>query len=164
MNTTTKDPRALGFLLVDVTRLFRKQFDRRAEPLGLTRAQWRALRVIDRQPGLSQTALAEALEMEPIPVGRVVDRLQQAGFVERRADPNDRRRWCLYCSDHAGGVVAEMEVIAQSLRDDALTAIAPEQVAQLTDILARMRGADLRCGRGDGGGGYVGQASFAPGL
>jgi MarR family transcriptional regulator for hemolysin len=84
---------SFGYLLNDVTLLIRKHFDRRAVKFGLTRAQWRAVKVLYHREGLRQTELAEFLEMEPIAVGRVIDRLQAAGFVERRPDPKDRRAW-----------------------------------------------------------------------
>ena len=89
---------SFGYLLSDVTLLFRKHFDRRAVKFGLTRAQWRATKVLYHREGLRQTELAEFLEMEPIAVGRVIDRLQAAGFVERRHDPKDRRAWRLHLS------------------------------------------------------------------
>ena len=129
----------VAYPLLDVTRLLRKHFDRRAEPLGLTRAQWRAIKVIHRQPGISQKALAELLEMEPIPVGRVIDRLQQAGFVERRADPADRRVWRLHTLDKADGVLDDMEVIAAGLRDDALAGVSDAELAACVDVLERMK-------------------------
>jgi len=87
--TRTPD-HSIGYVLHDVTRLFRKHFDRRAIRFDLTRAQWRALKSIRRREGLSQAELAEHLEMEAIAVGRVIDRLVTADFVVRRADPNDR--------------------------------------------------------------------------
>lgn len=132
---TASDNKTFAYLLLDVTRLLRKHFDRRAAPLGLTRSQWRALKAIDRTPGLSQSDLADLLEMEPIPVGRVVDRLVQGGFVERRSDPRDRRRWCLYRGDRADGVIGEMEVIADGLRADALDGISAEEHAALVRVL-----------------------------
>lgn len=136
----TSDPRSnFAYPLLDVTRLLRKHFDRRAEPLGLTRAQWRAIKVIHRHEGISQKALAELLEMEPIPVGRVIDRLQQAGFVERRADPQDRRVWRLHTMDRAHGVLDDMEIIAAGLRDDALTGIADAELAACLGVLERMK-------------------------
>ncbi|HSX58602.1 MAG TPA: MarR family transcriptional regulator [Tahibacter sp.] len=138
MNST--DPRSnFAYPLMDVTRLLRKHFDRRAEPLGLTRAQWRAIKIVHRQPGISQKALAELLEMEPIPVGRVIDRLQQAGFVERRPDPNDRRVWRLHTLPRAHGVLDDMEVIAAGLRDDTLTGIADAELIACLGVLERMK-------------------------
>lgn len=128
-----------AYPLLDVTRLLRKHFDRRAEPLGLTRAQWRAIKVIHRHAAISQKALAELLEMEPIPVGRVIDRLQQAGFVERRADPQDRRVWRLYITAKAHGVLDAMEHIAAGLRDDVLAGIGDDELAACIATLERMK-------------------------
>ena len=114
---------SFGFLLSDVTLLFRKHFDRRAVKFGLTRAQWRATKMLYHREGLRQNELAEFLEMEPIAVGRVIDRLQAAGFVERRPDPKDRRAWRLYVTDQAKVIVGDMEVIARELRRDATRGI-----------------------------------------
>lgn len=134
-----KSTRGLGLLLMHVTRLMRKHFDRRATRFQLTRSQWRALKAISHQEGLSQSELAELLELEPIPVGRVIDRLQQAGFVERRPDSRDRRRWCLYLSDKAHGVVNDMELIADGLRQDALKGISSSEYQAFETVLARIK-------------------------
>ncbi|GMV30974.1 MAG: hypothetical protein AMXMBFR59_30990 [Rhodanobacteraceae bacterium] len=134
------DPRStFAYPLLDVTRLLRKHFDRRAEPLGLTRAQWRAIKFVHRHPAITQKALAELLEMEPIPVGRVIDRLQQAGFVERRADPNDRRVWRLHTLPRADGVLDDMETIASRLRDETLTGISDAELASCLGVIERMK-------------------------
>ena len=130
---------SLFYLLHDAQRHIRKHFDRRATRLELTRAQWRALKATSRLEGLSQTELAEQLEMEPIPVGRVIDRLEKTGFVERRADPGDRRRWRLYLTPKAHAIVGEMEVIAGELRDDALRGIPREDLDAMMRTLARMK-------------------------
>ncbi len=134
------DNRSFAYLLLDVTRLLRKHFDRRAAPLGLTRSQWRALKAIHRHPGVSQAELADLLELEPIPVGRVIDRLQQAGFVERRADPKDRRRWRLHHTDKAYAVIDEMETIASVLRDDALKGVAAADYERFVRTLEHLKG------------------------
>lgn len=133
------DNRNYAYLLVDVTRLLRKHFDRRAAPLGLTRAQWRALKLVHRHEGISQSALAELLEMEPIPVGRVVDRLQQAGFVERRADPTDRRRWRLHVKEKAHGVIDDMETIATVLREEAVQGVDENDFYTFLKVLEHMK-------------------------
>lgn len=86
----------LLFLLHDVARLLRLDADKRARAYGMTRAQWVTLIWLERRPGLSQTELAELLEVEPITVGRLIDRLEGRGMVERRADPHDRRIWRLH--------------------------------------------------------------------
>ena len=130
---------SFAYLMQDVTRHMRTHFDRRATRFGLTRAQWRALKTIWRNEGLSQTELADRLDMEPIPVGRVIDRLQKAGYVERRADPADRRRWCLYLTPKAQAVIAEMEVIAGGLRDEVLQNIKRADFDTLLRVLAQLK-------------------------
>jgi len=130
---------SFGYLLGDVTLLFRKHFDRRAVKFGLTRAQWRATKMLYYREGLRQTELAEQLEMEPIAVGRVIDRLQAAGFVERRPDPKDRRAWRLYVTDQARSVIADMEEIAVGLRKDATRGITVPELQQALGVLNRMK-------------------------
>ena len=127
------------YMLHDATRQIRKHFDRRATRLELTRAQWRALKATARHEGLSQTELAEYLDMEPSPIGRVIDRLEKTGFVERRADPSDRRRWRLYLKPKAHAVVDEMEAIAGELRDDALRGVAREDLDALMRALTQLK-------------------------
>jgi MarR family transcriptional regulator, transcriptional regulator for hemolysin len=78
-------------LLHDVARLMRTRFDQHARAHGMTRAQWIILARLSRQPGLSQNEMAAICEVEPITVGRLIDRLEMRGFVERRSDPTDRR-------------------------------------------------------------------------
>lgn len=136
--TTTRN-QSFAYLLHDVTLLFRKHFDRRAIRFGLTRAQWRALKCLHLREGIRQSELAEFLEMEAIAVGRVIDRLQAAGFVERRADPNDRRCWRLYPTDRARAVAEDMEDIARGLRADATRDIAPDDLAHMIDVLTRVK-------------------------
>ncbi len=126
---------SFGYLLNDVTLLFRKHFDRRAVKFGLTRAQWRATKMIYHREGLRQNELAEYLEMEPIAVGRVIDRLQAAGFVERRPDPADRRAWRLYSTEQAHDVIDDMELIARGLRRDATVGIPLEDMQQMMAVL-----------------------------
>ena len=130
---------SFGYLLNDVTLLFRKHFDRRAVKFGLTRAQWRATKMLYHREGLRQTELADLLEMEPIAVGRVIDRLQAAGFVERRPDPKDRRAWRLYVTDQARGVIADMELIAQGLRKDATIGVDVAEMEQAMAVLNRIK-------------------------
>ncbi len=130
---------AFAYQLGDLTRLMRKHFDRRATKFGLTRAQWRALKTIARDPGLSQRALAEHLEMEAIPIGRVIDRLQQAGFVERRADPADRRLWRLHVTAKAHAVVDDMNLIANGLREEALSGVDQEDFVAFRRVLEQIK-------------------------
>jgi len=133
------DKTTFGFLVTDVTRLMRKHFDRRAVRFQMTRAQWRALKRLHYSEGLTQNELAEFLEMEPIAVGRVIDRLQKAGFVERRADPTDRRCWRLHLLPKAHGVVDDMELISQKLFREAQRGISAADMKTMISVLGRMK-------------------------
>ena len=95
-----------------------------AGTLGLTRAQWRVLAQLRRRQGINQTALAEILEIETITLGRHIDRLADKGWVERRADPADRRAWRLYLDDKAQPVLDELRTLSEATRDEALEKLA----------------------------------------
>ena len=136
---STADKNTFGILVTDVTRLMRKHFDRRAVRFNLTRAQWRALKRLSHGEGITQSDLAEMIEMEPIAVGRVIDRLQKAGFVERRADPNDRRAWRLYLTARAHAVVDDMDLISSGLFHDAQKGISAADMKTMISVLARMK-------------------------
>lgn len=133
------DQANFGTTLVDVTRLFRREFDRRAARLSLTRAQWRVLRLIGQTEGLSQKDLAERLEMDPIAVGRTVDRLQKSGFIERRADPADRRVWRLHPAPASSFVMDGVDRISNELRDEVLGAIDPADMATTVRVLGTVK-------------------------
>jgi DNA-binding MarR family transcriptional regulator len=137
MNASAEN--SLFYMLHDATRQLRKHFDRRATRLELTRAQWRALKATSRQEGLSQADLADYLDMEAIPVGRVIDRLEKTGFVERRSDPADRRRWRLYLTPKAHAIVDQMEDIATGLREDALRGVDRDDLDALMRVLGQIK-------------------------
>src|SRR5436190_9629642 len=138
MNMTV-DKSAFGYTVADITRLFRRIFDRRSAHLELTRAQWRALSRIERMEGLSQSELAEELEMEAIAVGRVVDRLETAGFIERRADQSDRRCWRLYLLPRSDEVMGRMKRISTTLREDVFGDIDPADFATTIRVLGQVK-------------------------
>src|SRR5258708_25213691 len=79
--------RSFGVLLHDIARLLRKRYEQRARPLGLTRAQWQVLAHLQRHEGINQSGLAELLEIEPITIARLVDRMEEAGLVAPRPGP-----------------------------------------------------------------------------
>ena len=137
MNTSTDN--TFFYQLHDVTRRLRTHFDRRATRLELTRAQWRALKRVHHGEGITQNELAEFLEMEPIAVGRVIDRLQKAGFIERRADPRDRRVWRLHVLPKAHDVVDDMEQIASELFRQMQHGIAAAEMKSMLSVLTRMK-------------------------
>lgn len=129
----------LLFLLHDLARHLRLEADRRAGCHGLTRAQWVILFWLDRQPGLSQKELAELLEVEPITVARLIDRLEEHRMVERRSDPGDRRIWRLHLLPPARPVLASLGEERAAMLAHATLGLAPETVAAVADALARMK-------------------------
>lgn len=126
-------------LLADVGRLLRVESDRRARIHGMTRAQWIILWRVRDAPGLSQRQLAAFLEVEPITVGRLVDRLQARGVVERRADPDDRRIWRLHLLPAGQAVLEPLEQQRKEMCDIIADGIAPADLAQMADVLARVK-------------------------
>jgi DNA-binding MarR family transcriptional regulator len=138
----TTDPyltRSLGFLLADVSRLMRRRFDARARELGLTRAQWRVLAQLRRREGINQTALAEILEIEPISLGRHIDRLVEKSFVERRPDPRDRRAWRLYLKPEVQPVLDRLRTISNANRKEVLQGVPLEESEALVDTLLKVK-------------------------
>jgi MarR family transcriptional regulator for hemolysin len=99
----------LMVVLHDVARLARVVIDKRARMHDMTRAQWVMLLWLERQPGITQKDLSELLEVEPITVARLVDRLEQRGMVERRPDPKDRRIWRLHLLPEAVPLLEEIK-------------------------------------------------------
>lgn len=139
----TTDPfltRALGFLLADVSRLMRRRFDAGARKIGLTRAQWRVLTQLRRREGINQTALAEILEIEPISLGRHIDRLVEKDFVERRADPRDRRAWRLYLRPEVQPVLDRLRTLSNANRKEVLQGIPLQESEALIDTLLKIKG------------------------
>src|SRR5678816_4540337 len=109
----------LPFEIGETAHALRKAFDRLAVGLGVTRAQWKVLFRLSRTPGLRQVELADMLDVEPITLSRIVDRLQDAGLVERTPDPADRRAWRLQLTDTAQPLIAKLRKLAEGLVDDA---------------------------------------------
>lgn len=128
-----------GFLLSDVARLLRRRFDERARAIGVTRAQWRTLTVLSRNEGANQGTLAELLEVEPITLCRMIDRLADAGHVERRRDPGDRRAWNIYLTDRSRPLLDQLRGLAEGVIDGALAGIDTESRARLIATLERLR-------------------------
>jgi len=131
--------RHLGFLLADINRLVRREFDRRVRPLGLTRAQWLFLFHLGRQPGVTQSELAEHLQMEKISVSRQADRLQRAGWIERRDSHADRRAYHLYLTPRATRIVEKLDNTAASLRTDYLRGVPLARRSALVADLGRIK-------------------------
>lgn len=131
--------RSLGFLLNDVSRLMRQRFDERARGLGLTRAQWRVLRHLRQYEGINQGALAEILEVETVTLGRHIDRLEDAGWLERRRDPSDRRVWRLHLAEKARPMIDRLTDLSSEVREFALTGLSKLERDHLIETLMTMK-------------------------
>jgi DNA-binding MarR family transcriptional regulator len=129
----------IGFLISDVARLMRTLFDRRVRRLGLTRAQWLALTRLYRRPGASQSELADMMEVEKATVGRLIDRLQAKGWVERRAQAGDRRVNRVYLTAAAERLHKRIWRIAEATVEDALVELSRREAAQLRTWLGRVK-------------------------
>jgi len=134
------DPdRKLGFLINDLARLLRRNFDRRLQSLGLTQAQWRAVAHLSRNEGLTQISLAEILEVQAITLTRLIDRMESAGWVERRKHPSDRRAVQLYLTAKCQPILAQMQDRASETMADALTGIGTASEQQVVETLQRIK-------------------------
>jgi MarR family transcriptional regulator for hemolysin len=140
--TGTTDISSISWLLADASRLIRKLADRRLGTIGVTRAQWQALANLRRMGPMTQAALAEMMEVETATVARLIDRLEAAGLIERRAEAQDRRVKLVTMTEKAAALMDEMGVIGQKLRDDMLVDLSPSElealIASLTTIKSRL--------------------------
>jgi len=129
----------LGFLLHEVARLLRKRFEQRAAHLGLTRSQWQAIAYLAKNEGINQTGLAEMLEIEPITLVRILDRLAERGLIERRQHPTDRRTWQLYLKEAARPLLVAMQPFGEATRAEALGGVSEEDRQRLFQTLTLMK-------------------------
>lgn len=139
MSQPYKPEQSLGFVLNDVARLMRRNFNRRVQELELTQAQWQALAHISRNQGMKQIQLADILEVQPISVGRLIDRMEAAGWVRRGPDPSDRRAINLYLTDKAEPVLTRMQKHGAALRTQALNGISEKEQEIILRALFVMR-------------------------
>ena len=129
----------LPFEIGETAHALRKAFDRLAVGLGVTRAQWKVLFKLTRTPGLRQVELADMLDLEPITLCRIVDRLEEAGLVERSRDPDDRRAWRLHVTAKAQPLIDKLQKIGAELVEQAFTGIDPQDIETTRKVLARVR-------------------------
>ena len=129
----------IGYVLSDVARLIRTAFDRRVREMGLTRAQWLVLTRLYRRPGASQSELAEMLEMDRASTGRMIDRMEKGGWLERRPDEVDRRIWRLYLTAESRKAHAKMWKTAEATVDDALGSLSQAERTQFTRMAAQVK-------------------------
>ncbi|WOK37021.1 MarR family transcriptional regulator [Sphingomonas sp. C3-2] len=136
MDSTTQ---SLGFLLADAARLVRRNFDERARSIGVTGPQWRVLTALIHHEGIYQSRLADLIEVEPISLCRMVDRLQESALVERRPSPSDRRAWQLFLTEKARTLVAQLREPAYETLSEALEGLNEAERQQLAAALERIR-------------------------
>src|SRR5689334_24203276 len=125
----------LPFEIGETAHVLRKAFDRLAVGLGVTRAQWKVLFRLTRTPGLRQVELAEMLELEPITLCRIVDRLEEARLVERVRDPDDRRAWRLHVTAQAQPLADKLQAGGADLRGQAVSGIDPPHIEITRQVL-----------------------------
>ncbi|WP_126172743.1 MarR family winged helix-turn-helix transcriptional regulator [Altericroceibacterium xinjiangense] len=125
----------VGFLLADNSRLARWAFDQRVREIGVTGPQARMLLTLNRAPGENQGFYAEQLEVEPITLCRMADRLEEAGLIERRRDPADRRAWQLHLTAKAHTILEQLQDRIDSLLEDMLAGLSAEERAEFARLL-----------------------------
>ena len=128
-----------GFALAEVTRLLRLAFDQRMRRVGLTGATWRVLAYLSREDGQTQASLAQRLEISRVAVGEAVDRLERSGHVERRADPEDRRKWRVHLTQASLDLLPDVTTAATELQAECFSGLTDLDVTQLQTLLARLR-------------------------
>jgi len=131
--------RNFGFILNDVARLLRTAFDRRVRSLGLTRSQWWVLNHLFRNNGVTQSELADMLEVEKATLGRLLDRLEQKGWVRREADAADRRVRRVFLTEEVEPALKAMRAAAAELRRDALAGLSAEDQTRFVDALLAVK-------------------------
>jgi DNA-binding MarR family transcriptional regulator len=129
----------LPFEIGETAHALRKAFDRRAVGLGVTRAQWKVLFRLTRHPGMRQIELADLLDIEAITLSRIVDRLEEAGLVDRVADPADRRAWRLHVTAKAQPLVEKLRALADEMTAEAFAGIDPKHIEITRQVLGRVR-------------------------
>ena len=135
-----RDPdRQFGFLLTDITRLMRRNFSRRAQPLGMTEGQWRLLARLSENQGISQAALADIMEVQPITLVRLIDRLEASGLVVRKPAPHDRRAFQLYLTPKAQPLLDRIWDFAHETREAAMAGLSAVAREQMIDALIDLK-------------------------
>lgn len=133
------DEHYIGYSITDVGRLMRTVFERRVRAVGLTRSQWMVVTRVYRRPGLSQSAIADILEIEKAPAGRLIERMEAKGWLERRDDANDRRINRLHLTAEGERLHAAIWPVAEATVDEALGELSADERRRLTRLMARVK-------------------------
>src|SRR4051812_21253513 len=131
--------RQIAFLISDLARMLKTHVDQKARSYGMTRAQWQVLSRLERSEGLKQAELAELLDLQPITLTRLVDRLCDNGLIERRPDPNDRRAKRLFLTEEARPLMDRLAVLGEEVMGEVLAGIDDSEVTLLLSKLGRAK-------------------------
>lgn len=123
----------------DVARLLRKRFEQNARGSGLTRSQWQVLAYLAQNEGINQSGLADLLEIEPITLGRIVDKLQTLALIERHPHPSDRRVWLLHLTPAARSKLTQLRRLGDVTRGEALTGVSEADTECLLKTLQALK-------------------------
>lgn len=134
------DDNYIGYTITDVGRLLRTVFERRVRDLGLTRAQWIVIARVHRWPGMSQSEIADLIEIEKASAGRLIDRMEAKGWLERRADPADRRINRLHLTAESERMHKEIWPLAEATVDEALVDLDAAERRALSALLLKVKG------------------------
>lgn len=129
----------LGYLVLDVARLMSASFEARTRSIGVTRAQWSLIAALVRNEGCNQAQLAELMQITPISLGRLADRMVKAGWVERRAEAGDRRSHRLFLTTKAHAIRPALRELSDETQEEALAALGTDERRQLLESLAKVR-------------------------
>ena len=143
-NQTNPENAAFGLLIRDVSRLIRKRFEHKVGMAGFTQAQWSVIYVLAHREGANQAALAKMLDIEPITLVGLLDKLEAAGLVERRPSPSDRRARLLYLTAKAQPLLKKIEAVRAELSEEAFADISEPQQKHIIDMLQLVKNNLLR--------------------
>lgn len=130
--------RNFGFLIKTLEHLYKKRFEALAQERSLTLPQCKALYYLSRNQGISQKRLAELTDIEPMTLVRILDRMEADGWIERRADPTDRRARSLYLTAGANPVLEQIDKLSTQMRAEALHGLTADERTQLMQLLERV--------------------------
>jgi MarR family transcriptional regulator, transcriptional regulator for hemolysin len=139
MPSSKESQDAFGFLIHDVARLLRKNFNRRVQSFGLTQEQCRVILHLSRCEGIQQVDLAELLEIKPITLARLLDKLQENGLIERRRNPDDRRAFRLHLTHDAHAVLERILDLGAATRADANRRVSRADLEKMFSVLSRLK-------------------------